>query len=321
MILRGVDHYRVADPLAEAVRVVISYRGEPYSAAYVQGISGMAFRLAGPCPCAPTCSAPMEPEGLVRLFGYEAERFPLGEKEAEVQARLPEMLRRVKEEIHAGRPVIVWHAFTTAEFDVVCGFDDEKGLLYGRGSYSNMRGPDYVSADQRRAGTCLDTCPALGAVFVGKKVGEFDARTAELAALKEAVQHARTPEGRLAADPEDKAGKWRFRNGLGVYEWWVQNPPTGWDYCLDMTRSRRRTAPDFLREIAPRYPEARDALLRAADEFAAEADALDRCMTAATAKTPDATERGQQAAQELSAAMQHYEAGTAELEKALAPAA
>ena len=127
VILRGVDHYRVADPLAEAVRVVISYRGEPYSAAYVQGISGMAFRLAGPCPCAPTCSAPMEPEGLVRLFGYEAERFPLGEKEAEVQARLPEMLRRVKEEIHAGRPVIVWHAFTTAEFDVVCGFDDEKG--------------------------------------------------------------------------------------------------------------------------------------------------------------------------------------------------
>jgi hypothetical protein len=318
VLLQGVDHYRVTDAMFESVRVVMSYRGEPYSTGYVQGISGMAFRLAGPCPCAPTCSAPMDMKDLIRLFGYEAEESPLGDKREQVDARIGEMIARVKEEIRAGRPALVWHAFTNAEWDVVCGFDDEKGLFYGRGSYGDMRGPEPVSADQKRAGTALDICPAFGAMFIGRKVGTFDARPAELAALKEAVRHARTPESRLAADPPDKAGKWRLRNGLGVYEWWVKNPPTSWDYCLDVTRSRRRTAPDFLREIAPRYPAAQAALLKAAEHFAAEADALDRCMAAATAKDPDTAERGRRAAEALSAAMQSYEAGIAEVEAALA---
>ena len=38
MILEGVDRYRVMEPMFEPVRVVLSYRGEAYSPAYVQGI-------------------------------------------------------------------------------------------------------------------------------------------------------------------------------------------------------------------------------------------------------------------------------------------
>ena len=37
-----------------ALLLVLAQRGETYSPAYVQGIAGAAFRVAGPCPCAPT---------------------------------------------------------------------------------------------------------------------------------------------------------------------------------------------------------------------------------------------------------------------------
>src|SRR5512147_2733372 len=78
VVLEDVDHYQVVEPLFEGVRVILNYRGESYSPAYVQGISGAAFRIAGPCPCAPTCEAAMWPGDLVKLFGYEVERAELG---------------------------------------------------------------------------------------------------------------------------------------------------------------------------------------------------------------------------------------------------
>ena len=59
VVVKGVDQYRVIEPLFEAVRVVLSHRGETYSPAYIQGISGAAFRIAGICPCAPTSSMAM----------------------------------------------------------------------------------------------------------------------------------------------------------------------------------------------------------------------------------------------------------------------
>ncbi|HHT27575.1 MAG TPA: hypothetical protein GXZ82_10055 [Firmicutes bacterium] len=47
MILPDVDHYRICDPLFEGLRVLLAHRGEPYSPAYIQGISGAAFRIGG----------------------------------------------------------------------------------------------------------------------------------------------------------------------------------------------------------------------------------------------------------------------------------
>ena len=318
MIIEDVDHYRVTDPMFECVRVVLAQRGEDLSPAYVQGVSGAAFRLAGPCPCAPTCSAAMSPEELIRLLGYEVEYVPLNEEGADIEAEVPKVVERVKDEVRAGRPAIVWHAFTNAEWDVVCGFDDEKELFYGRGSYGDMRGEDCVSAPEGRTATCTDICPPLGALFIGEKVGKFDALAAELAALQEAVRHGRTPEDRVPNGTE--AGDWRFRNGLGVYDWWMQNPPAGWDYCLDVTRSRHRAAAEFLAEIAPRHPAARESLHRAAEEFASDADALDRCVAAVTDDQAAEAERKAQAAQLLALARGHYAAALDQLEAALAGA-
>ncbi len=286
-MIPNVDAYRVTDPLYEPVRVVLTARGEPYSAAYVQGVSGGAFRTSGPCPCAPTSpelSKGMETAELAALFGYRVEVYPLSAEGIDLESEVQKVLARVREEVRAGRPVVLWHAFTFAEWDVVCGFDETQHLLYGRGSYGNMRGPDYASAEDTRTIRCLDICPALGAIFIGEKVGTFDARAAELAALREAVRHARTPGDRPVGGTPEQQEKWTFRNGLAVYDWWIAHPPMDSDYCLDVTRSRHRAAPAFLREIAPRYPSAREHFERAADGFETDADALDECLKTARAK-------------------------------------
>ena len=57
IVLDGVDHYRVTEAMVEGLRVILSYRGETYSPAYLQGISGAAFNISGICPCANTCSS------------------------------------------------------------------------------------------------------------------------------------------------------------------------------------------------------------------------------------------------------------------------
>ncbi len=281
VVLDGVDQYRVVDPLFECVRVVLSYRGEGYSPAYVQGISGAAFRIAGPCPCAPTCSAAMETQDLARLFGYEAVHLPLYGEGMDVEKETLAVVARVKDEIRAGRPAIVWHAFTTAEWDVVCGFDDEKHQFLGRGSYAGIE--EYARADEKRAGTC-DVCPALGAILVGEKTGEFEAREAELAALEEAVRHAHSPRDRFVAELGDGELPWRFREGLGCYDAWIarfrtdpRRVPDGLSdrYPLGVYHSTHGAASEFMRELALRYPETRNRFERAAEHFAAEADALD----------------------------------------------
>ena len=80
VILEGVDCYQVMDAMFESARVVMSYLGEPYSPAYVQGISGSAFRIGGICPCAPTCACAMSTQDLLKLFGYEIEHLSLCEE-------------------------------------------------------------------------------------------------------------------------------------------------------------------------------------------------------------------------------------------------
>ena len=99
VVLEGVVSYRVPEPLFECVKVVLSHRGAQYSTAYLQGISGAAFRIAGICPCAPTCSFAMETQKLAALLGYEAEMlvcegggWERGEKNA--AARLARMAKK-----------------------------------------------------------------------------------------------------------------------------------------------------------------------------------------------------------------------------------
>ena len=290
VVIENVDRYRVPEPLFEGVRVILAYRGETYSPAYIQGISGAAFRIGGPCPCAPTCEYAMVNGDLLRLLGYEFEHLQFS-SETEPISQLPAVLARIREEIRAGRPVLVWNAFTTAEFDVVCGFDEEKHELVGRGSYKGL--DDYATAPESRIAE-HDVAPAIGAIFIGEKTGTFDARAAEIAALREAVAHARGSSATLTCLPTGLAtyDYWiaayqnrgmlmraKSRDGKQDLDWVAAQAPNDF-YPLTILPSTRQAAADFLREIAPKYPEAKAHLEMAAEHFARESAALEAVRTA-----------------------------------------
>lgn len=87
VVIDGVDGYQVLEPMFEGIRVILTHRGESYSPAYIQGISGAAFRIAGICPCAPTCSSQMSSTDLIKLLGYEATEAMLGWKDDNVTSK------------------------------------------------------------------------------------------------------------------------------------------------------------------------------------------------------------------------------------------
>ena len=162
MYILNAESYKVCEPLFEGVRVIMNFLGEPYSPEYIQGISGAAFRTAGICPCAPTCSAMMETADLIRLLGYEVKEFNISDNP---DVMIGPMVDTVKKEIDRGRPALVWHAFTSAEWDVVCGYDKETGVFLGRGSYRGL--DDFVSEPWNRAKEAVEICPSFGAIFIG----------------------------------------------------------------------------------------------------------------------------------------------------------
>jgi hypothetical protein len=331
VVLGNVDHYRVAEPLFEGVRVILNARGETYSPAYVAGISGAAFRIAGPCPCAPTCDAAMWPGDLVKLFGYEVERVEMGGPSDDPKANLAKVMDRVREEIRSGRPVLAWNAFTTAEYDVVCGFDDETGEVIGRGSYEAMRTGEYAHAPQSRIAENY-VAPALGIVIVGRKVGSFDARAAELAALKEAVAHAH---GIATTLPGMPSGLRCYDAWIASYEkrgtltrarsrdekqdlGWVKALPPDDGYPFIIFPSTHRAAADFLAEIAPKYPEATPYLGLASEHFAKEAAALGAARAVlGDRKSEPAEEQCARVAGHLSEARAMYSLGIDEIAAAL----
>ena len=131
-----------------------------------------------------------------------------------------------------------------------------------------------------RTTTCLDICPCIGAILIGAKKGAFNARDAELAALREAVAHAHsTKDAAMLAEEE-----WVFLEGLQCYDRWVADfraetpkvPDMGDRYCFGVYRSTHRAAAGFLRELATTYPAAASILQDAAEHFTAEADLLNR---------------------------------------------
>jgi len=320
LIIEGIDHYRVMEPLFEGIRVMLSYRGERYSPEYVQGISGAAFRIAGICPCAPTCSSAMAPQDLVRVFGYEVVHIPLSGEGVDPKQRIHEVIKRVKDEIRSGRPVLIWHAFTNAEWDVVCGFDDVDKQFFGRGSYAGL--VVYARAHQMRMIECLNISPAMGAIFIGEKKSEFKSTEAELAALKEAVHHAHTPK---VEKPNSR--EWVFLEGLPAYDRWASDfkdpqklREAGDSYCHSIYRSTHRAAGGFMREIASKYVNTFAHFNRAALCFATEVDALDRGEDLLGWDSPEGPdpERNKQAAELLREARGWYARAIDEIEAGLA---
>ena len=249
-----------------------------------------------------------------RMLAMDSVKLRL-EREHELQ----EVLARIKSELCSGQPALLWHAFTNAEWDVVCGYDEEMGVFYGRGSYAGVDG--YACEAQTRALTCLDVCPALGALILGEKESAGDLRAAEIAALREAVRHGR------AVKQEGADGKWTFLEGLQCYERWVRefrdDPARGCtagdSYCLSVMRSTHRAAAQFLREIAPAYPAGKRGLIRAANCFEAEAEALDACCPLLGWESPEEPEPrcNTVIADLLAHACDAYATGIASIEQAL----
>jgi hypothetical protein len=319
-----MDRYHVMDPMFESARVAMSYLSEPYSPAYVQGISGAAFRIGGICPCAPTCACAMDTQALLQLFGYQIEHLSLCEEGMDPEQEVHAVIERVKDQIRAGRPALVWHAFTWAEWDVVAGFDDETHQFLGRGSYAGLDG--YATADQGRMATCGAICPPLGAILVGDRTGAYGARAAEVAALQEAVAHAHSTEN------VDKLGKegWVMLYGLACYDRWISDfetdpprlPTMGDRYCFGVNRSTHRAAAGFVREMGLKYPDGKEPFERAAVDFIAEADALNKAadMLFPNWELPPepSRETNDRAAALLRAARDNYARGIDEIESALA---
>ena len=318
MILTDVDYYRVVEPLFEGARVILSYRGEKYSPEYIQGIAGSAFRIGGICPCAPTCTSAMSTAELIKLLGYECVEYPITGEGLNTEDRLTEMIALVQTNIQQNRPVLVWHAFTNYEWDVVCGYDEDAALFYGRGSYTSHN--EYAKADQKRT---ANAAPNLGAIFIGENLEQFKARTAEIAALHEAVKHAHSL---MNADTQTE-DKWVFLEGLLCYDRWVHDfsKPTkertaGDSYCQHIYSSTHRAAAGFLREIAHNHPQVTTQLSQAADHFQQEAIILANCQSLIgwqTAVGPDAV-RNEQVSKLLSQAREQYKQGITQIEAALA---
>ena len=85
----------------------------------------------------------------------------------------------------------MYHAFTSAEWDVVCGFDPDKKQLIGLGSYRG-EGNEYAREDEARLLTAKKICDIIGPTLIGNKTGSLNAHKAEITALKEAVRYARS---------------------------------------------------------------------------------------------------------------------------------
>jgi hypothetical protein len=317
VVLGKIDTYRVMDPMFEGVRIILSYRGEKYSPAYIQGISGSAFRIGGPCPCAPTCECATDPAGLVRLFGYQCDEVKFPEGKDEARKRMDEIVARTKLELRANRPALLWHAFTYYEWDVVCGYDEDRKQFCGRGSYTPHQKALAWEPQDRQMGNAE---VRLGAIFIGAKTGTFEARAAELGALREAVLHAH---GASASS--------KMPVGLACYDAWIGQYrdlapgvkpamfPGGSGYMLGILCTTRRAAADFMRELAPRYPEAKVHLEMAAEAFSAEATALVKCAALPADKDKDKPnpDTGQRAAAYLSQARAMYALGIDEIARAL----
>lgn len=317
MIIDNVDRFRVREPLFEGPRVVLSFLGEKYTPAYVQGISGAAFRIAGPCPCAPTCSTQMGTTDLLKLLGCTYTESILGwtGDVDDAKRNMVALIPKIKDSIRARRPVLLWYAFRDTAYEVVVGYDDAEGVFLGRHAY---QGPEegLAKAKQTRAQEAAAICPALGAIFIGEKVGALDARAAEIAALNEAVRHAR----------DTKVRPDMFRcEGLLAYDGWAEKfkqpeakREAGDSHCHNIYISTHRAAGDFLKEIAPRFPRATGNLAKAAPEFAAEADALDRAGSLIGWQSPEQDPgRNAKLRPLLAEARDHYAAGIAQIEKAL----
>ena len=126
-VLSGVPGYGVNEANFEALRLALNHMGENLSAEYFHGIAGTAFRIGGICPCAPTCTLAMQPQQLIRLFGYDYEECHYDD--ADREDSLKRLTDAVRGSVDSGIPVPVWNAFTNCEWELVTGYDENEKVF------------------------------------------------------------------------------------------------------------------------------------------------------------------------------------------------
>jgi len=308
MILLNIDSYRYYDPLFEGARIVLAYMGEKYSPEYILGLSGSVFKIAGGCPSRPTCVCDFWPADFLRFIGYEVEEYPCVDSEGNDIS--DKMIESVRKSIDEGKPVLVWHAFTLEEWDVVCGYDDEAKHFIGRGTHKGN--DDYAREQWGHAKT--SNVHAFGAVAAVRKIAELNQREAEIRSLVSAVKHARTK-----SDERN--------DGIEFYYKWAdeysregRDKGVADEYCYIVYSSVRKAAVKYLREIAYKFGGgALENMQYAANCFEKESAELDKAwpyLGVGSAWGVD-EERSQSLAPILKAAAEHYEKGIEYIEKAL----
>lgn len=318
-LLKDMERFKLAEPLFEAVRVVLTYRGEKYSPEYIQGISGAAFRIGGICPCAPTCTCAMWTSDLLQKLGYEIEKIEFLEESGVDMDRWNNMVKRIKSEIDSDRPVAMWSQFAFAEWGVINGYDDEKKVFIG--CDSNHENKSFSSTSYEN-GSKANGVPVFGAILIGDKTSEPDLRELEMASLKEAVKHARTI---TEINPDQE--KWTFLNGIQAYERWrdsfSDNPGRkkgmGDSYCYRIYYNTHLAAAGYLMEIAPKYKDAEEELIKASEMFRKEHEAYIAAWKTVGYSAPvDISEESMKNAYEsLSKACAFYTEGIEWIDKAL----
>lgn len=315
MKILSIDKFRYYEPLFEGVRIILNNLGESYTPEYIQGISGAAFKIAGWCPSRPTCVYDRWTPDFIRYLGYEVKEYPCFDENG--NDITDSMIEAVKKQIDSGKPALVWHAFTNAEYDVVCGYDEEARQFIGRGTYIG-NGDDYARETWERAKTC-DICPAFGAIIIGNNILDCNSKEAEKNSLVNAVKHARKYED--AEDPCVTDEGIRF-----YYRWAEEFTEEGRErgiadcYCYGVYSSVRKAAVTYLRELAKKYNgETSECLKNAAASFERETKELDKAWPYVSWESPEGIdeERSKHLAPILREAAIQYEKGIEHLESAL----
>jgi len=318
MVLLNVDKFRYTEPLYEAARIVLNNMGADFTPEYILGVSGAAFLISGGCPSRPTCANDMWTTDFIKLLGYEIEEYPcFDENGSDITDK---MVEAVKKHIDGGKAALVWHAFSAAEFDVVCGYDEDAKHFIGRGSVHG-NGDEYAREPWDRAKTC-EICPAFGAVLIKGKAADFDSAQAETNSLVQAVRHGRQ---QLAPDAMPHES-----NGIEFYNKWADEYANEGKergvadaYCYDVFSSARKAGVIYLRSLADNYgasnPDARDKLHYAAASFEKECAELEKAYPYLSWESPWGVDenRSKNLAPILKAATGHYTKAIEYLEEAL----
>jgi len=313
MKILEIDSYHYYDPIFESVRVVLNQIGESYTPEYISGISGSAFKIGAGCPSRPTCICDFWPADFLQYLGYEVSQYPCFD--ADGNDVTDAMIEAVKKSIDNGKAAMVFHAFRDAEWDVVCGYDEETKQFIGKGTYIG----DYARQPWERAKTCGNICPTFSAVIVGNKVKEFNSSEAEIRSLKSAVAHGRKE--------TDELELYKTEGIQGYKKWAAMFAAPGADrgvadsYCYDTYSSVRKAAVIYLRTLSDKYAgEAAAQLRNAADAFETEVGKLASARPYISWDSPWGVDenRSKLLAPILSEAAAAYEKGIGFIEKALA---